>query len=183
MKHTNFELKFFLVQPPIVLKTQTGQPGAFSSIDLSGIWKQYSTPEGMLTIGGLIIVVLYLQFAGGGKGKITTGKVCGRSEKLSATGTALKQIRERKHNKVTLWCGSPQYWFTGRKSKGIVARIQTALGSSPTVWLPHAERSILVIGAPGSGKTYSTIDRAIESAMVGSIPLWQIDQFLGECRK
>ena len=175
MKHTNFE-KFFVGQSPIVLKTQTGQPGAFSSIDLSGIWKQYSTPEGMLTIGGLILVVLYLQFAGGGKGKITTGRVCGRSEKLSATGTALKQIRERKHNKVTLWCGSPQYWFTGRKSKGIVARVQTALGSSPTVWLPHAERSILVIGAPGSGKTYSTIDRAIESAMVQGLPIILYDK-------
>lgn len=172
----NFEFKFILNQPPIVLKTQTEQPASDLSIDLSGVWKEYTTPQGMLTIGGLIFIILVLQFAGSSKGKITTGKVCGTAEKLAGTGIALKQIRERKHNKVTLWCGSPRYWWKGRKLRGFVARFQTALGSSPTVWLPHAERSILVIGAPGSGKTYSLIDRAIESAMVQGFPIILYDK-------
>ena len=35
------------------------------------------------------------------------------------------------------------------------ASLQTMLGASPTVWFPHAERGILVIGVPGSGKTFS----------------------------
>ena len=53
-------------------------------------------------IGGMLFVLLLLQISGTGKGKITTGKVSGISEKLAATNLALKQIKECKHNKVTL---------------------------------------------------------------------------------
>jgi len=175
----NFEQKFFLSQVQsmsLVAETQTSQQNPRSSIDLGGLFKQYTTPDGMLTIGGLIFIILVLRFAGGGKGKITTGKVCGTTEKLAATRTALKQIKERKHNKVTLWCGSPRYWWKGKNLQGAIATFQTALGAIPTVWLPHAERSILVIGAPGSGKTFSTIDRAIESAMLQGFPIVLYDK-------
>ena len=98
---------------------------------------------------------------------------------IAATNLALKQISDtpralssayRKHNKVTFWCGSPRYWFSG-KLKGFGARFQTFLGASPTVWIPHAERSTLVLGAPGSGKTFGTIDRMAESCMMQGFPL------------
>ena len=58
----------------------------------------------------------------------------------------------------------------------MVATVQTAIGAIPTIWIPHAERSILVIGAPGSGKTFSTIDRALESAMVQGFPIILYDK-------
>ncbi|MFB8798335.1 MAG: type IV secretion system DNA-binding domain-containing protein [Microcoleus sp.] len=51
------------------------------------------------------------------------------------------------------------------------ARLQTLLGASPTVWFPHAERGTLVIGAPGSGKTFSVIDRMVESAFQQGFPV------------
>ncbi|HEY9653629.1 MAG TPA: type IV secretory system conjugative DNA transfer family protein, partial [Coleofasciculaceae cyanobacterium] len=54
--------------------------------------------------------------------------------------------------------------------------IQTTLGASPTVWFPNAERGTLVIGAPGSGKTYSTIDRMLESAMQQGFPILLYDK-------
>ncbi|WP_228060854.1 MULTISPECIES: type IV secretory system conjugative DNA transfer family protein [unclassified Coleofasciculus] len=123
-----------------------------------------------------IFLLLLSRFMGSGKGKITTGKLCGTSEKVAATRLSLKQIKERKHNKVTLWCGSPRYWWNVKKLRSLVSTFQTLLGSAPTVWLPHAERSILVIGAPGSGKTFSTIDRAIESAMVQGFPIMIYDK-------
>lgn len=175
----SFEKKFLLSQlqsMSFVAQTRNSQHIPPSSIDLGGLFKQYTTPDGMLTIGGLIFIILVLRFAGGGKSKITTGKVCSTTEKLAATRIALKQMKERKHNKVTLWCGSPRYWWKGKKLKGAIATLQTALGAIPTVWLPHAERSILVIGAPGSGKTFSTIDRAIESAMVQGFPIVLYDK-------
>ena len=113
----SFDVKFLISQPaiiPPVVATSTPPPtkartstGMTSSIDLSGFLKEYSTPEGMLTIGSLIFVILFLLFLGGGNGKITTGKVCGTSERLAATSMALKQIRNRKHNQVCLWCVVP----------------------------------------------------------------------------
>jgi type IV secretory pathway TraG/TraD family ATPase VirD4 len=146
-----------------------------ASIDLGKLFGQYNNPQGWMMVGGLLLVLLLLQISGTGKGKITTGKICGAAEKLSATNLALKQIKARKHNKVTLWSGTPRYWTKG-KWRGLVANLQTLLGSSPTVWFPHAERGTLVIGAPGSGKTYSTIDRMLESAMQQGFPILLYDK-------
>ncbi|MGH2413122.1 MAG: type IV secretory system conjugative DNA transfer family protein, partial [Microcystaceae cyanobacterium] len=92
-----------------------------------------------------------------------------------ANNLALQQLRERKHNRVTVWCGSPRWWWKGHHLDGLIrgslARVQTALGASPTVWLPHAERGTLVLGAPGGGKTFGTIDRMVESFLVQGFPL------------
>jgi len=180
----SFEIKFFLSQPvlPPLLATKA-EPrevktsnGIFSSVDLRGFLKDYSSPEGMLTIGSLIFIILLLRFLVNGKGKITTGKICGTAERLAATSTALTQIKQRKHNKVCLWCGTPRYWWRGKKLRGAVSMVQTMMGAMPTIWLPHAERGTLVVGSPGSGKTFSTIDRALESAMIQGFPIVLYDK-------
>lgn len=149
--------------------------GYRSSFDLAGLFKTFANPEGLAMIGVLVFLILLSQFAGGKKGKISTGKVVGTAEKLAATNLALKQIRERKHNQVCFWCGSPRYWWKG-KLKNLGACLQTLLGASPTVWIPHAERSTLVLGAPGSGKTYGTIDRMAQSCMMQGFPLIVYDK-------
>jgi type IV secretion system protein VirD4 len=146
-----------------------------SSFDVHGLFKTFANPEGLTMIGILVFLILLSQFSGGKKGKISTGRVVGRGEKLAATNLALKQISDRKHNKVTFWCGSPRYWFPGKFFQAS-ARFQTILGASPTVWIPHAERSTLVLGAPGSGKTFGTIDRMAESCMIQSFPLIVYDK-------
>ncbi|QIR37267.1 type IV secretory system conjugative DNA transfer family protein [Tolypothrix sp. PCC 7910] len=146
-----------------------------SSIDINGLFKTFANPEGLTMIGILVFLILLSQFSGGKKGKISTGRVVGTVEKLAATNLALKQIHERKHNKVTFWCGSPRYWFGG-KLRRFGAALQTILGASPTVWIPHAERSTLVLGAPGAGKTFGTIDRMAESCMVQGFPLIVYDK-------
>lgn len=212
-----------------------------ASIDFGKIFQKYNTPEGWTMIGGLLFLLVVSRVVGSSKGKISTGRLAGISEKLSATNLALNQIKivrelqvynhsvgrqtenavqpgssktkksepapwkspahkgqplnltnplcsdrppnegclvmSRKncppkqppHNRVTLWCGMPRYWWNG-SGKGLVAGLQTMLESSPTVWLPDAQRSTLVIGAPGSGKTFGCIDRAIESAFAQGIP-------------
>ena len=149
--------------------------GIKSSLDINGIIKTFANPEGLAMIGILVLLFLLSQFSSGKKGKISTGRVVGISEKLAATNLALKQIEERKHNKVTFWCGSPRYWFSGKFRK-FGAALQTFLGASPTVWIPHAERSTLVLGAPGSGKTFGTIDRMAESCMMQGFPLIVYDK-------
>jgi len=165
------------------------------SIDLSGLLRQFFTPEGLLMLGMLLLLIVLAQVLGKGKGKITTGRTAGMMEKLAATNRSLQQLRSIRqlqqfnqqpggkkltqapppHNRVTLWCGIPRYWFKGRW-QGFGAQLQTLLGSSPTVWLPDAQRSILTIGSPGSGKTASVIDRAVESAFMQGIPVLLYDK-------
>ncbi|PMB12556.1 TRAG family protein [Fischerella thermalis CCMEE 5328] len=165
-----------ITQPPnqTVLE-QLPKNGFQSGIDFNGLLKTFANPEGLAMVGALIFIILLSQFTGGKKGKISTGRLVGKVEKLAATNLALKQIQERKHNKVCFWCGSPLYWFSG-KLRGFGARLQTFLGASPTVWIPHAERSTLVLGAPGSGKTFGTIDRMAQSCMAQGFPLIVYDK-------
>ena len=146
-----------------------------SSLDINGLFQYFANPEGLTMIGVLVFLILLSQFSGGRKGQISTGRKVGRAEKLAATSMALQQIKERKHNQVTFWCGSPNYWFPGKLQK-FGSALQTILGASPTVWIPHAERSTLVLGAPGSGKTFGTIDRMAESCMAQGFPLIVYDK-------
>jgi type IV secretory pathway TraG/TraD family ATPase VirD4 len=115
-----------------------------------------------------VIAIAVLLSAGSKKGKLSTGKKAGKSERLAALNVALTQIKERKHNKVCFWCGTPNYWLRGNR---IISNLQTFLGNSPTTFLPYAERSILVLGAPGSGKTYGTINPIAESCLSQGFPM------------
>ncbi|MBD1859304.1 MULTISPECIES: type IV secretory system conjugative DNA transfer family protein [Leptolyngbya] len=132
-------------------------------------------PGSWLLVSVLVVVIVLLRISGNRKGKITTGRMVGTAEKLAAVNTALKQIRERKHDRITLWCGKPRSWLKGSLG-GVGTRLQTLLGTPPTLYLPDAQRSTLVIGTPGSGKTASVIDSALESAFVQGFPVILYDK-------
>lgn len=150
-----------------LIANNTHQPNSSSSsVNFTGILKPFMSAEGIGMIVLMIVLVLFSNSSG--KGKITTGKTAKTGELLAATSLALQQIKQRKHNKVCFYCGSPRYWWKGNK---LVSLMQTFLGNSPTVWIPHAERSTLVLGAPGGGKTFGTIDRMAESCLQQGFPL------------
>jgi type IV secretion system protein VirD4 len=152
---------FFLNTPTTVTETKSN-PGLIG-IDFRGLFGQFLNPEGLTMLGLFLILVILSSVMGKGKGKLTSGRFVGMGEKMRATNLALKQLKTKQCQPVTLWSGTPNYWL-GEKYQGISAKLQVMLGSLPTVWFPHAERGTLVIGAPGSGKTFSVIDRMIESA-------------------
>jgi len=61
----NFEIKFLIAQAnstPVLAQAQrrTQQPTPLSSIDLGGLFQQYNNPDGYLTIGALIFLLLKL---------------------------------------------------------------------------------------------------------------------------
>lgn len=138
-------------------------------------FEEYNNPQGWAFMGVFLMLMLVMMIAGKSKGKITTGRVARMAEKSAAVGTALKQIRERKHNRVTLWCGRPRYWLKG-SFQAVGTHLQTLLGNPPTIFLPDAQRSLLVIGTPGSGKTASVIDSALESAFAQGFPVILYDK-------
>jgi len=43
--------------------------------------------------------------------------------------------------------------------------------SSETIWIPDTQRSVMVVGAPGSGKTFSAIDPMLRSVVQQGYPL------------
>ena len=133
--------------------------------EFNDLLASYANPQSLIYIGIFLFLVLVTQ-GGKRKGKISTGRLAQTAEKVSATSLALKQIRERKHNRVCFWCGTPQYWLPKK-----FAVLQTMIGKSPTVWIPHAERSTLVLGAPGGGKTFGSIERMMESCIRQGFPL------------
>jgi type IV secretion system protein VirD4 len=143
-----------------IVQVSKSQP--VHSDTLSSLRSYFATGEGLSVSLGLVFLLILAAIFSKRKGQLTSARFVSRSDKLNATILALQQLKNRKCQPCTLWSGTPAYWFVCHKS--ISAYLQTLLGSPPTVWFPHAERGILVIGAPGSGKTFSVIDRAIESA-------------------
>ena len=168
----NFHQSFPQNRQPLLLQatTQSVAKRPLTGIDLGGLIGQFMNPEGLSMLGILLGLAVFSKIVGSGKGKVTSGRLCGTAEKMAATGLAMKQMKDKKRQPVTLWSGKPTYWFNGQW-RGLSARLQTLLGASPTVWLPHAERGTLVIGAPGSGKTFSVIDRMVESAFQQGFPV------------
>jgi type IV secretion system protein VirD4 len=117
--------------------------------------------QGFLLIG-LIIFIYGMSLLAGNKSKLTSGRFAGGAEKLKAVGRAFKQLKSRDADEVVLWCGTPPQWM----SNGLIARLMTMIsGKPPTVYVPDANRSTVVIGKTGSGKTFSTIDPMVRSAI------------------
>lgn len=168
--------------------------------------QQYNNPTGYALFATLIVLLIFSRLLETGKGRTTTGRSAKGSEKLSAVREALSQIKlvqelqaynkredrlraqasktgapvsdlppRPRHNQVSVWCGTPRYWWKGRW-RGMGAILQTLLGSIPTTFVTSAQRSILALGIPNSGKTFSTIDRIAESLMVQEIPILLYDK-------
>ncbi|MGB3788419.1 MAG: TraM recognition domain-containing protein [Phormidesmis sp.] len=105
------------------------------------------TEAGMsqLLLGGGILLGGSWLLGSGRKGKISTGRFAGQSERRQARLTAKKQRKQRRTAKVSLKAGN--------------------------VDIPQAQQSLVIAGAPDSGKTYSIIDPAIRSAIAQGFPL------------
>jgi len=104
-----------------------------------------SSEMGLLLLGGGLLWAGVLLTGSGKKGKISTGRFAGHSERRRARNTARQQRREKRTAKVSLKAGD--------------------------VDIPQAQQSLVIAGAPDSGKTYSIIDPAIRSAIAQGIPI------------
>ena len=111
--------------------------------------------------------------------QLTSARMANRWDKLNATNLAFKHMQvtaSGKCNPSAGWCGTPQYKF---KFFGLIwaSRIQTFLfNTMPTTWIPDIGRGVLVLGAPGSGKTFSFIDRVIESLFAQGVSVLLYDK-------
>ncbi|MDZ8135838.1 MAG: type IV secretion system DNA-binding domain-containing protein [Nostoc sp. DedQUE04] len=135
----------------------------------SGIESVLISPAGLglLACGAVIVVAKYID-AKAGIAKLATARWGGAAEKTAARKLACKQINKRKHNRVSLYVGTPK-----NTSSEVVGGIRkTKIPSdSKTLYLPDAQRGIFVCGGPGCGKSFSMINPLLRSAIDQGFPL------------
>ena len=121
------------------------------------ISRAVSPQQGMMLLAclGLVGLIALVGGTGGKKGKLAKGYFGDRAEKAAAKRVALKQMRDRKKNAVSVWVGMPT---------------QNPLGKPP-LYLPDAQRGMAVLGAPGTGKTVSVIDQVAISVIEQGLPM------------
>ncbi|OYD91685.1 transfer complex protein TrsK [Nostoc sp. 'Peltigera membranacea cyanobiont' 210A] len=126
-----------------------------SNTDFSKYTDKLMSPQGLLLAGGIGLLLLLQLFSNGKKGKLATSYWGGAKETAQAKKKALKQILAPKCDSASLYIGVHRY--KGQKSpKGS--------GGVP-VYVPDVQRGTAVIGAPGSGKSFSAINPMIYSAI------------------
>ncbi|MHC5746573.1 MAG: type IV secretory system conjugative DNA transfer family protein [Nostoc sp.] len=126
-----------------------------SNIDFSKYTDKLMSPQGLALAGGIGLMLLLQLFSNGKKGKLATSYWGGAKETAQAKKKALKQILAPKCDSASLYIGVHRY--KGQKSpKGS--------GGVP-VYVPDVQRGTAVIGAPGSGKSFSAINPMIYSAI------------------
>ncbi|UKP01038.1 type IV secretory system conjugative DNA transfer family protein [Nostoc sp. UHCC 0870] len=122
---------------------------------------------GILFCGAVILIAKYID-SKGGKGKLATARWGGSAEKAAARKLGCQQIRERKHNRVCLFVGTPK----NTKTKVVNNRRITQIPKdAATMYLPEAQRGILVCGGPGSGKSFSMVTPLLRAAIDQGFPL------------
>lgn len=133
----------------------------------------FKSEVGLLLLFALVLVAL-TPLLGGNSSQLAHAKFGGRWAKLSAIRIGQQQLKERKHNRVTLYAGS----FS---SLGLGAKLSTILTDSPpTLIIPNAQQGIIGFGAPNSGKTFSLSDPCIRSAIEQEYPIVVLETKLGQ---
>ncbi len=134
-----------------------------------GIESALFSPAGLGVVAcGAVIVIAKIIDSRGGKAKLATARWGGTVEKTAARKLACKQIQKRKHNRVSLYVGTPR----NTRSEIVNGIRKTSIPEDPTtLYFPEAQRGILVCGGPGSGKSFSMINPLIRSAIDQGFPL------------
>ena len=178
----------------IAVEPSPHKPGAVNQLTslVKGLDPQ--TAIVFLICAGLAIA---LNFAGDGlksgstkKNAKARAKWAGRKEILEARKLAIKQLNLRSRKSSSVWivrpktlaypdavCKSIKLKSGGTRKyapeQGTIPKESPVVvkGDSATLWIPDTQRSIMVVGAPGSGKTFSAIDPMIRSVVEQGHPI------------
>ncbi|MBO3458437.1 type IV secretion system DNA-binding domain-containing protein [Aetokthonos hydrillicola Thurmond2011] len=121
------------------------------------------SPNGIALAGCLLGIVALSMFSGGKKGKLATSYFGGGKETAKAKKKALKQILFPKCDSATLYIGR-------HKFKNKITKREEGSGGTP-LYIPDVQRGTAVVGAPGSGKSFSAINPMIYSAIDQGFPI------------
>ncbi|KYC34716.1 transfer complex protein TrsK [Scytonema hofmannii PCC 7110] len=114
----------------------------------------------IICLGGFLLLQI---FSGNKKGKLATSYFGGGKEAAKAKNKAVKQILKPKCDSAALYIG--RHKFKDGRTKG-----EKGTGGTP-LYIPDVQRGTAVIGAPGSGKSFSAINPMIYSAIDQGFPI------------
>ena len=178
----------------IAVEPAPQKPGAVNQLTSLVKGLDPKTAIVLLICAGLAIA---LNFAGDGlksgstkKNAKARAKWAGRKEILEARKLAIKQLNLRSRKSSSVWivrpktlaypdavCKSIKLKSGGTRKyapeQGTIPKESPVVvkGDSATLWIPDTQRSIMVVGAPGSGKTFSAIDPMIRSVVEQGHPI------------
>ncbi len=146
----------FLLAQTQTIKTKTvTEAKPATKNEYSKYTDKLMSPQGLAIVGGIGAMLLLQMLGGSKKGKLATSYWGGDKETAQAKKKALKQILSPKCDSASLYVGVHKY--KGQKPpKGS--------GGVP-IYVPDVQRGTAVIGAPGSGKSFSAINPMLYSAI------------------
>ncbi|HAX80334.1 MAG TPA: transfer complex protein TrsK [Cyanobacteria bacterium UBA11372] len=129
---------------------------------------QFLTPQGIFLLGVLLFVFFQDKLSGRKKGKLATSYFGNSREIAKAKKKAFQQIKSPKCDSACLYIGKHKF-----KSNPNIKTSPTQKEESGTVtlYVPDVQRGTAVIGAPGSGKSFSAINPMIYSAIDQGFPI------------
>ncbi|MBW4632967.1 MAG: type IV secretion system DNA-binding domain-containing protein [Iphinoe sp. HA4291-MV1] len=145
---------YFATAKTVKVKTTT-ETKPSSSYDFSKYTNQLISPQGLALAGGILALFLLQMFSLGKKGKLATSYWGGGKETARAKKKAIKQVTSPKCDSASLYIGVHKY-------KG--QKLPKGSGGTP-MYVPDVQRGTAVIGAPGSGKSFSAINPMLYSAI------------------
>ena len=152
-------------QPPVQFEQMIPQVKAFVT----------SKTGMMLLVCGAAFIALQIFGSSDKKGKTARGYWAGVNEKSKAAKKAVKQMAQISRNSVSLYIGCPtkikQKLHEDWQALGLIPKTtKPPKSQGSTLYVPDAQRGIAVLGAAGSGKTFSVIDPLIRSALDQGFP-------------
>jgi type IV secretory pathway TraG/TraD family ATPase VirD4 len=137
--------------------------------------KQLFSPPVLLFCVVLILYIWTQYFWKIGKSKrvLARAYLGSNPERTKARKIAMQQIRERIHNKVSLWIGTPAGFVSERHEDN---SFSLYIPEDPrTVYLTNMQAGTLIFGAPDTGKSWFCIDPLTRSAIDQGFPVVYYD--------
>ncbi len=141
-------------------ETQTVHEAKNIDLPIGSYINHFLSPNGLALVGCLVGALALHILSGHKKGKLATSYFGGWRETRTARKKALKQIENPKYDSASLYIG--KHKFKGRKDSA---------GSSRLLYITDVQRGTAVVGAPGSGKSFSAINPMIYSAIDQGFPI------------
>jgi type IV secretory pathway TraG/TraD family ATPase VirD4 len=165
-------------------QVQQVKPTPVQSLQIERLTDLMKSQSGLILVGCFAVLAIFKVLSGRNyKGKVATSYWGGSREKSLAAHKAKKQISKPTRNSVALYVGTPgdiritlqKQWYEAGLLKTKPTFYKQFISPNSTLYVPDAQRGIAVIGAAGSGKTFSVIDPLIRSAFDQGFPMLLYD--------
>lgn len=160
--------------PTTIVLSQVPNSNAQFGRDFKTALPMLTSPTGAIFFGAIALYIMLSLLDGKGKGKLATSYWGANKEKTKAKRKAYQQIAKPIRNSASLYIGFDlgvkQKLEAEWRKKGWQVQSSSYSKRSPTLYVPDAQRGVSVVGAAGSGKTFSVIDPLIRSSLDQGFP-------------